>query len=182
MQRNSNILDICLISLMTAVMAITAQIAIPLPFGVPITLQTFAVTLAGIILGYKKGALAALIYIFIGAIGIPVFSNFTGGYQCLIGPTGGFIISFPIMAYIVGLGVTYKSRFKGALLTSIVLGNIINLLFGTLWFSYLSKTSFLAGFTTCVVPFFPATLIKIVLSWIAGLNIRKRLVKTIAQN
>lgn len=179
MQRNSNILDLCLISLMTAVMAITAQIAIPLPLGVPITLQTFAVTLAGIILGHKKGALSALIYIFIGAIGIPVFSNFTGGYQCLIGPTGGFIISFPIMAYIVGLGITYNSRFKGALVTSIILGNVINLLCGTLWFSFLSKTSLLASFTTCVVPFLPTTLIKIVLSWIAGLNIRKRLTKII---
>ncbi len=177
MQRKSNILDLCLISLMTAVMAITAQIAIPLPLGVPITLQTFAVTLAGIILGHKKGGLSALIYIFIGAIGIPVFSNFTGGYQCLIGPTGGFIVSFPLMAYIVGLGITYNARWKSALLTSIILGNMINLLCGTLWFSFLSKTSLVAGFTTCVVPFLPTTLIKIVLSWIVGLNIRKRLLK-----
>lgn len=104
--------DLCMIGVITAVIVIMAQISIPMPLGVPMTMQTFAITLAGIVLGSKKGAITSLIYILLGAIGVPVFANFNGGYQLLVGPTGGFIISFPIMAYIIGLGIEYKNRFK----------------------------------------------------------------------
>ena len=171
-RKNSNILDLCFISLMTAIIAIMAQIAIPLPVGVPITMQTFAIALAGITLGARKGALATLIYIILGAIGLPIFSNFTGGYQCLIGPTGGFLLSFPIMAYIIGLGTKHNLT-----LPNIILGSVINLFCGALWFSLLGNIPFLTGVTTCVIPFIPATIIKIILSWIIGMNIRKRLLK-----
>ena len=102
---NFKTLDLCMIGVVTAVIVIMAQISIPMPLGVPMTMQTFAITLAGIILGSKKGAVASLIYVLLGAVGVPVFANFSGGYQLLVGPTGGFIISFPIMAFIIGLGV-----------------------------------------------------------------------------
>ena len=105
---NFKTLDLCMIGVVTAVIVIMAQISIPMPLGVPMTMQTFAITLAGIILGSKKGAVASLIYVLLGAVGVPVFANFSGGYQLLVGPTGGFIISFPIMAFIIGLGVEYK--------------------------------------------------------------------------
>ena len=95
---NFKTLDLCMIGVVTAVIVIMAQISIPMPLGVPMTMQTFAITLAGIILGSKKGAVASLIYVLLGAVGVPVFANFSGGYQLLVGPTGGFIISFPIMA------------------------------------------------------------------------------------
>lgn len=97
---NFKTLDLCMIGVVTAVIVIMAQISIPMPLGVPMTMQTFAITLAGIILGSKKGAVASLIYVLLGAVGVPVFANFSGGYQLLVGPTGGFIISFPIMAFI----------------------------------------------------------------------------------
>ena len=98
---NFKTLDLCMIGVVTAVIVIMAQISIPMPLGVPMTMQTFAITLAGIILGSKKGAVASLIYVLLGAVGVPVFANFSGGYQLLVGPTGGFIISFPIMAFII---------------------------------------------------------------------------------
>ena len=103
---NFKTLDLCMIGVVTAVIVIMAQISIPMPLGVPMTMQTFAITLAGIILGSKKGAVASLIYVLLGAVGVPVFANFSGGYQLLVGPTGGFIISFPIMAFIIGLRLT----------------------------------------------------------------------------
>ena len=87
-----------MIGVMTAVICIMAQISIPMPFGVPMTMQTFAVAIAGIILGSKNSSIATLIYVLIGSVGIPVFSNFTGGYERLVGPTGGFILSFPLIA------------------------------------------------------------------------------------
>lgn len=82
---NFKTLDLCMIGVVTAVIVIMAQISIPMPLGVPMTMQTFAITLAGIILGSKKGAVASLIYVLLGAVGVPVFANFSGGYQLLVG-------------------------------------------------------------------------------------------------
>ena len=92
---NLSIQDICSVALCTAVIAIMAQISIPMPLGVPMTMQTFAITLSAIVLGSKRGSAAAFIYILLGAAGLPVLAGFTGGIQYFAGPTGGFLLSFP---------------------------------------------------------------------------------------
>ena len=97
--------DICYAGLFAAVIAVMAQISIPMPLGVPMTMQTFAITLAAVVLGSKLSAIATLVYLLLGAVGVPVLANFSGGIDKFVGPTGGFLISFPIMAYIIGLGV-----------------------------------------------------------------------------
>ena len=84
-----SIQDICSVAIMAALTAVMAQISIPMPMGVPMTMQTFAVTLAGVILGSKRGAVSMVVYLLIGSVGVPVFSNMGGGVQYLIGPTGG---------------------------------------------------------------------------------------------
>ena len=117
--------DICSIAIMTAITVVMAQISIPMPMGVPMTMQTFAITLAGVILGSKKGGLSILVYVLLGAIGVPVFAGFSGGVQNLIGPTGGFIISFPIMAYVIGLGVEHRKK-KGMFVLMLILGTVLN--------------------------------------------------------
>ena len=117
--------DICSIAIMTAITVVMAQISIPMPMGVPMTMQTFAITLAGVILGSKKGGLSILVYVLLAAIGVPVFAGFSGGVQNLIGPTGGFIISFPIMAYIIGLGVEHRKK-KGMFVLMLILGTVLN--------------------------------------------------------
>lgn len=174
-KRTLDIQNLCMIGVMTAVICIMAQISIPMPLGVPMTMQTFAIALAGIILGSKNSSIATLIYVLIGSVGVPVFSNFTGGYERLIGPTGGFILSFPIMAYLIGLGVEYQSKFKGTLLLGLILGNAINLLCGTVMFCFISETDFVAGLTACVLPFLPVTVIKMWLAWTVGLRIKRHL-------
>ena len=98
--------DICYAGLFAAVIAVTAQISIPMPLGVPMTMQTFAIALAAVVLGSKLSAIATLVYLLLGAVGVPVLANFSGGIDKFVGPTGGFLISFPIMAYIIGLGVS----------------------------------------------------------------------------
>lgn len=117
--------DICSIAIMTAITVVMAQISIPMPMGVPMTMQTFAITLAGVILGSKKGGLSILVYVLLGAIGVPVFAGFSGGVQNLIGPTGGFIISFPIMAYVIGLGVEHRKK-KGMFVLMLIIGTVLN--------------------------------------------------------
>lgn len=186
-------IDITTIALMTAVTAVMAQIAIPMPAGVPMTLQTLAVTLAGVILGSKQGAVSMLIYLLLGGVGLPVFSGFKGGLAMLVGPTGGFIISFPIMAFLIGLGVRdellHKAGNKGdeksetdkslALKSNIrfwsfmALGTIINYVIGTVMFCFSTGSSLGAGIAACVIPFIPTTIIKALVGGILGLRIRR---------
>ena len=168
-----NIQELCIIGLTTALICVIAPFSLPMPLGVPMTLQSFIITLMAIILGAKRGATATLIYILLGAFGLPVFSNFTGGWQCLIGPTGGFILSFPIMAYVIGL--------SSSLLLGMFFGTALNFACGIAVFCLVTESSFTVGFTTCVLPFIPLTIIKWILAYIIGINIRKRLTQIISK-
>ena len=90
-----------LIALMTAVTCVLGPLSIPLPFSpVPISLTNFAIFLAIFVLGMKSGTISFIIYLLLGAIGVPVFSSFRGGLQVLAGPTGGYLIGFIFLALI----------------------------------------------------------------------------------
>ena len=169
-----SIQDICSIAIMTAITVVLAQISIPMPLGVPMTMQTFAVTLAGIVLGAKRGAISMIIYVLLGAIGVPVLANFSGGFQHLIGPTGGFLLSFPIMAYLIGIG-TKMRRQKGMFLLFLILGTAANYAIGVLMFCILMKASIWTGITACVLPFIPTAMIKAAVASILGLKLQVRL-------
>ncbi|MDY5986116.1 biotin transporter BioY [Sporofaciens sp. SGI.106] len=168
-----SIQDICSIAIMTAITAVMAQISIPMPLGVPMTMQTFAITLAGIVLGSKKGGMSILVYVLLGAIGVPVFAGFSGGFQNLVGPTGGFIISFPIMAYLIGLGVELKK--KELFVLFLVLGTVSNYVVGVILFCVVTQSPVATGITACVLPFIPTAIIKAVVASVLGLELRKRL-------
>ena len=93
-----------LAALFAAVLTAASWISLPLPFTpVPVNLATLAVTLAGALLGHKYGTLSVLVYILLGAAGVPVFAGFTGGLGHLAGPTGGYIIGYLTSAFICGL-------------------------------------------------------------------------------
>lgn len=166
--------DICSIATMTAITAVLAQISIPMPFGVPMTMQTFAVTLAGIVLGAKRGAISMLIYVLLGALGVPVLAGFCGGFQYLVGPTGGFLISFPIMAYLIGVGTKLRKQ-KGMFLLFLILGTVVNYTVGVLMFCIIMKASVWTGITACVLPFIPTAIIKAAVASILGLKLQVRL-------
>ena len=168
-----SIQDICSIAIMTAITAVMAQISIPMPLGVPMTMQTFAITLAGLVLGSKKGGMSILVYVLLGAIGVPVFAGFSGGFQNLVGPTGGFIISFPIMAYLIGLGVELKK--KELFVLFLVLGTVSNYVIGVILFCVVTQSPVATGITACVLPFIPTAIIKAVVASLLGLELRKRL-------
>lgn len=170
-----SIQELCSIGVFTAVLSIMAQISIPMPFGVPMTLQTFGVTLIGIVLGAKNGTIAVLIYLLLGAAGVPVFSGFNGGLQAFAGPTGGFLLSFPIMAFLAGYGAEHRRK-KGLFTTGILLGALVNLAVGTLVFCLLTGSTIQLGLSACVLPFIPVTILKAVLASILGLQLRRRLI------
>ncbi len=118
---------ICAFSALTA---IGAQVEIP-HYPVPFTLQTFFVLLAGAFLGARNGALSQVLYIALGVIGLPVFSGAGFGFARLIGPTGGYLLAFPIAAALVGYMIQRRGSF-GWIVVSMVAGLIVIFTSGTL--------------------------------------------------
>ena len=133
--------EICYSGLFAAVIAIMAQISIPM----------------------------------LGAIGVPVLANFSGGFDKFIGPTGGFLISFPLMAFIIGWGADHRHAFRGAYVLALIIGTIANYVVGTAMFCVLMNSSIAAGMTACVLPFIPTAVIKAVLATVIGFLVRKRI-------
>jgi biotin transport system substrate-specific component len=114
--------------------AISAQVSIPIK-PVPFTLQTMVVLLAGAFLGSKNGAYSQVLYIFLGVIGLPVFAQTadgTMGIARLIGPTGGYLLAFPLAAYMVGY-LTEKSQKYLNVIISMFAAELIIIFFGTLY-------------------------------------------------
>lgn len=169
--------EICYVGLFTAVIAVMAQISIPMPLGVPMTMQTFAITLAAVVLGAKLSTYSSLVYILLGAVGVPVLANFSGGLDKFVGPTGGFLISFPIMALIIGLGVDFRKKFKGAFIVALVAGTVVNYIVGVAMFCILTGNTVATGISACVLPFIPTAIIKAILASVIGFELRKRLTK-----
>lgn len=104
MKQHLRIRAMTMAALFAALLAILSQIQIPLPSGVPVTMQTFGVALMGAVLGWKVGALSILVYLMMGFVGLPVFAGFGAGVAVLAGPTGGFLIGFVGMAILCGVG------------------------------------------------------------------------------
>ena len=167
--------EICYSGLFAAVIAIMAQISIPMPGGVPMTMQTFAITLAAVVLGAKLSTVSSVIYLLLGAVGVPVLANFSGGFDKFIGPTGGFLISFPLMAFIIGWGADHRHAVRGAYVLALIVGTIVNYVVGTAMFCVLMNSSITAGVTACVLPFIPTAVIKAVLATVIGFLVRKRI-------
>lgn len=108
--KNMKTKDIALSGVLLAVLIICSIITIPIG-TVPISLSIFAVFVIGAILSPITAALVCLIYLILGLVGLPVFSNFEGGAAKLFGPTGGYLISYPIMAAIVSIIVKLGKKF-----------------------------------------------------------------------
>lgn len=163
------------IALFAAITGVLAQLAIPLPFGVPITGQTLAIGLTATILGSRHGTYATILYILMGAVGIPVFAQFTAGLGVIIGPTGGFIIGFIPTTLIIGLYLEKTSfTVKNALIANII-GMFITLIFGTVWLKFAADLTWQAAFLGGFAPFIIVGLIKAFLAAWIGIIIRQRL-------
>ena len=165
-----------LYALFAALTAVCSMISIPLPFTpVPINLATLSVFLAGGLLGFKGGAISQLVYVFLGAIGLPVFAQFTGGFGILTGPTGGYIIGYVAGAWLTGFVIEKLGQGFYKNIIAMVAGIAICYTLGTLWFMLSTSTGLVAALVMCVIPFLIGDAIKIV----AGAVLVKRLHKFI---
>lgn len=164
-------LNIVMTGMFSALLIVLSQLSIPTPTGVPITLQTFAVALTGVILGWKLGFLSTFIYILLGAVGLPVFANFKAGLQAIAGPTGGFLYGFLLMVILCGIGGTRKNMIQG-----IVIG-IIGLLgchvLGINHFAFLSNISFWKSALLVSIPYLIKDVISIILGFVIGIKVKK---------
>ena len=157
-------------ALMAAVTAVAAQIAIPIPFSpVPFTLQVLAVILSGLLLGPRYGAMSQAIYVLVGAVGVPVFYGFAGGLGHVLGPTGGYLISYPLAAAIAGLAAhaAREAPRRQALLFSVAAGTgalLVIYAVGASWLAVQSDLPPSVALAQGVVPFVPLDLIKVMLA------------------
>ncbi|WP_394524023.1 biotin transporter BioY [Lacrimispora sp. JR3] len=175
-KRPVNTKDLAIAGMFAAVLAVISQISIPMPTGVPITIQIFGVALVGVILGWRLGVLATVVYIVLGAVGLPIFANFRGGIQMIFGLTGGYIWAWPIMIFFCGLKPKTPIKALNTLLLFLlpVLGTIINELIGGLQWAALSGDMSVYGvFTYSMVAFVPKDVLLTVMAVILGLPIRK---------
>ena len=157
----------------TALICALSLIAIPTS-TVPFTLSLLAIFLTGALLPPRQALLSALVYILIGTIGLPVFAGMKGGVAALLGQTGGYIMSYPIMTFVTSLSFRLTKKHKTLVL---ILGMIISLsicyLLGTLWFSHITGIGFLPSLTLCVAPYVLFDLLKIALATSFSSIIRK---------
>lgn len=158
-----------LIALMTAVTCVLGPLSIPLPFSpVPISLTNFAIFLAIFVLGMKNGTISFIIYLLLGAVGVPVFSSFRGGLQVLAGPTGGYLIGFIFLALIMGFALDHFDRKLLPTIIGMIIGMVVCYAFGTVWLAKLLSLSFKEGLMMGVIPYFPGDAAKIIIAAIVG--------------
>lgn len=139
--------------------AIGAFIRIPLPFTpVPITLQTFFVLASGIYLGGRDAALSQALYVALGVAGLPVFAGASGLAHAL-GPTGGFLLAFPIAAWLVGRSIEPGERLARAALV-LIAADIVIFALGATWFAATVGVGVERALALAVLPFLPGTVIK----------------------
>ena len=168
--------DMCFIAMFAVIIAVCSWISVPLT--VPITLQTFGVFAALGVLGGKKGTIAVIVYVLLGAVGLPVFAGFKLGIGTLLGTTGGYIIGF-VLSGIVYWAITDKFGIKLAVtVIAMALGLLVCYAFGTAWFMIVYTRS--KGAVTlwsalgwCVFPFIIPDAIKIALAILVSERVGK---------
>ena len=141
-------------------LATLARVALPIPgTPVPITLQDLGVLLVGLFLGPRRGALAIAAYLGVGALGAPVFSNGNGGLLWLMGPTGGYLLAYPLAAFLVGLG-TRRPLSMPIATGAVVAAQLVIFAGGALQLGLLTGRGIGEVLALAVVPFLPGAAIK----------------------
>jgi len=155
-------------ALVAALMGVAGFIAIPIA-AVPGTLQTLVVFLAGLFLGPVWGTLAMVFYLLAGVLGAPVFSGGSAGFGVILGPTGGFLLSFPVGALIVGAAVHRGRDLRDpatvsrlVVIAGLVAATVVIYVAGFWWFAWVTDTALAEAFTAVAMPLIPGDLLKMI--------------------
>ncbi len=160
--------NMALIAIFTALLAICSWISLSIG-PVPFTLQTFGVCVAAGLLGAKRGTVSVVVYILLGAVGVPVFAGFKGGPAVLVGPTGGYIIGFVLSAIVIGNVVRYAKTKKSwrrmlIIFLGMIVGDVCCFVIGTAQFMLVMHTNLQSALVLCVLPYLLPDLAKIIVA------------------
>lgn len=180
---NSNVKNITQIALLTAVLCVLSPLTIYLPISpVPIALGNFVIYIFAILLGTKKSFMGVIIFILLGAVGLPVFSQGQGGFAYLVGPTGGYLFGYLFCSLGTSIGENIGNRVSdnkvirtAILVLGMVIGTILCYLLGTIWLSYLNNLDFDKALAAGVIPFIPGDTAKIIIAIILTTPLKSRL-------
>ena len=163
---NSGIMTITAAAMSAALITVCSWISIPAlgPF-VPFTLQTFAVFVIAGLFDLKTGVISIMVYLFMGAVGVPVFSGFKSGFAAITGPTGGYLVGFLFMIVTICLFKKIKSKSIVYLIIGMSIGLVLCYIFGTIWFYCVfahngDSKSFISILSICVIPFIIPDILK----------------------
>ncbi len=176
-KRNAvNVKEMTYIAIFTALIIIAGYIQIPLPFTpVPITLQTMAVMLAGLLLSPRQAGLSMVIYVLIGAIGLPVFAGGHGGLDVIVGPTGGYLISWIPAAILVSLMKGNSENLLRAVVSAFVGGIVLVYAMGVPWLAFSTGMSLEKAITVGAIPFIAGDVFKLVLAMMVYFPVSRQL-------
>ena len=157
-------LDLVYVALGAVLITICSWISIPT--AIPFSMQTFAVFFVLFALGGERGTLAIIVYVLLGAVGIPVFAEFTSGIGILLGNTGGYIVGFIFMGLVYWLIVGILGKKQWVEIFAMVMGIVVLYSFGTVWFMIVyARSNGAVGLAMvlswCVIPFIVPDLIKL---------------------
>lgn len=182
--------ELCQIGIFVVASAVLAQIAIPLPFTpVPVSFGLLAAFVSGIFLRPRCAVFAQVVYLTLGGMGLPVFGHFTGGLGILVGPTGGYLLAYPIMALIVAITVegyehNLAARFGTSRLPLLCLtfcaltaAMLVCYTLGTAWLMFLMQLPLSKALALAVYPFIPLDLFKVAFTALAILPLRERVLR-----
>ena len=163
-------------ALMTAVMCVLGPLSVPIG-AVPISLTNLVICLAAWLLGARLGTLSVLVYLLLGAVGLPVFSGYGAGLAKLAGPTGGYLVGLLLTACIGGWFIEHSNGRPLPSAVGLALGIAASYVLGTAWFVIQMQCDLGYALTVCVWPFIPFDLLKIAVSVPLGALIRRRLLQ-----
>lgn len=182
----TNTYRLTLCAVMAAVTCVLAPISIPIG-PISITGGTLAIYLTAYLLGGVWGTVSTLVYLLVGMVGLPVFSNYMGGFSRLAGPTGGYLVGYIPMALLAGAAVQWSAhRFneKGTAGTALALAvqlagmvaaTAVLYVFGTVWYCAQAGVNLQTALAACVFPFIPFDLAKMAVALLVGMPVRRRL-------
>ena len=171
--KKQNIKQIALCALFTAVIAASAWLSVPTPFGINLAFTVFGVSLAGFCLGARGAVASTAVYIIIGAVGVPVYSYFTGGIGVLLGPSGGFLWGFIAVALLCGLANRASKRYLKIIL--MLLSVLLCHSAGVVQYSVVSGVNLWAGFVTASLPFIVKDFVIVFLAEIIAKKLKNKI-------
>lgn len=175
-QRSKGVRTLTMTAAAAAAMGVLAPWSVP--FGpIPVSLCTLLICLMGYLMDWKRAFTAVLVYVLMGAAGLPVFSGFTGGLGVLAGPTGGFILGYLPMSALCALAVKKGGTSRTVQLCGMLGATAVLYLLGTAWYCAQAQVGVWGGVAVCVLPFLPGDGVKLLAAVIVGPALNDRMAR-----